>query len=97
MASVVNGYSKQIAPLTPLNPYTMTILLYWLIGMIVALALYLAAVTDGIKNFGYRVAGIIDCLKDFGVQVWLDVSRLWKFNRRLRGLNEVTDEFDMYD
>lgn len=84
MASVVNGYLKQIAPLTPLNPYTMTILLYWLIGMIVALALYVAAVTDFIKNLSYRVAGIIDAFKDIACQLWLDVEKIWKREKKIR-------------
>lgn len=58
-------------------------------------AIWTATVKGRLFGFFYGCYIIIGALVDVGCQLWIDVSKLWRFNKRLRDLNK--DEYDFHD
>lgn len=58
-------------------------------------ALWVAIVKGRVVAFVWAAWMILGLLADMGCQLWLDVSKLWRFNKRLRDLNK--DEYDFHD
>jgi hypothetical protein len=62
----------------------MPILIFiWTVGLILMLALFIAAVRGWIMNLFFTLATIIDAFKDIACQLWIDVSRIWKGDKAI--------------
>lgn len=58
-------------------------------------ALWVAIIKGRVMAFIWACWMILGVLADVACQLWLDVSKLWRFNKRLRDLNK--DEYDFHD